>query len=114
MLKVTGSSDDLIELSGDIEEEFNYPQWDDLIELGGDKYREGYLGFSDGTLLEACYDDDGIWRFKVCKKGDLYSHKVEGIVSEDTFDEVYFNEGITWVLFGYQRTQRMILVKGVG
>lgn len=94
MLEVTGGSDDLIEIDGDIREEFNvsYKHEDD-----------GYLAFSDGTLLKVKYDENGIWRFKVISKGPLYDQKVEGIADEDTFDVVLFKEGIKWVLYGFQR-----------
>lgn len=51
-LTVFGASDDLIEVEGDIREEFNA--------LSDD--RANYLAFSDGTLLSIDYTRAGIWR----------------------------------------------------
>lgn len=85
---VTGASDDLIEIAGELEEEFN------SIECS-----EGMMAFSDGTLLKVEYDEDGIWRFKVVFKGALYDKKVEGDVGADTNDEVYMKPGLKWVVF---------------
>ncbi len=49
--EVYGHSDDLIEVNGNIHEEFN----------GDDEL----LTFSNGVLLRIRYDDDGIWRINV-------------------------------------------------
>jgi hypothetical protein len=51
MITVYGSSDDLIEIEGAIEEEFS--PGDDAI-----------LAFSNGVLLRINYDNDGVWRIK--------------------------------------------------
>jgi len=87
---VTGASDDLIEINGELCEEF------DACDLN-----DGKLAFSDGTLLGAEYDSDGIWRFKVIFKGPCFDHKVEGCMNEDdgTNDEVHFKEGLAWAVF---------------
>ena len=85
---VTGASDDIIQVNGEIIEEFN--SYD---------CKDGNLAFSDGTLLDVEYDDDGIWRFKLIYKGILFIKKIEGSVGEDTNDEIYFDEGLKWVLF---------------
>ncbi len=58
---VTGASDDLIEIAGELEEEFNSIDCSD-----------GVMAFSDGTLLDVEYDEDGIWRFRLRFKGTLY------------------------------------------
>lgn len=89
MVKVTGHSDDIIVVEGSITEEF------DRYDSKGD-----YLAFSDGTVLKAVYDDDGIWRFTLVFKGTLYDSKVEGSVEEDTNDVVIFEPGIKWCLCG--------------
>lgn len=89
MLKVYGASDDLIELDGDISEEF------------GRYNSEGdYLAFSDGTVLKAVYDDDGIWRMKLVFKGCLLDHIEQGSISEDTVDFAYFLSGLKWCVCG--------------
>lgn len=90
MLTVTGASDDLIEIDGDISEEF----------ARFDSSEGDYLAFSDGTVLKAVYDDNGIWRFNLIYKGSLYLEKVEGVVAEDTNDIIKFADGITWCVCG--------------
>lgn len=52
MLKVYGASDDLIELEGDIEEEFNLPYDENRV----------FLVVSDGTILEVRYTTEGLWK----------------------------------------------------
>lgn len=85
---LTGCSDDLIELHGDLTEEF-YPQYDEP---------KGAIGFSDGSFLHYEYDSDGIWRFKPIVKGCLFDRVELGSVSEDTFDVVHFKDGLTWAI----------------
>ena len=89
MVKVTGASDDLIEIEGEISEQF--------ARYGSDG---DYLAFSDGTVLKAYYDEDGIWRFTVIFKGSLFKEKVEGSVSDDTNDVVTFYAGLVWCVCG--------------
>lgn len=75
--KIYGASDDLIELEGQITEEFNHC----------DNYGEhvmAILAFSDGTLLEVDYDKDGIWRIKTLAQGDAVITHVSGSVEKDT------------------------------
>ena len=60
-LTVYGYSDDLIEVDGDISTEFTCPS-DNGID-------QGYLAFSDGTMLRISYDDPGVWRIGVITRG---------------------------------------------
>ncbi len=61
-LRVSGASDDLIQIKGDITEEFNH--------YAGDNDEGVYLAFSDGTVLKAFRDSDGLWRLSVlCRSG---------------------------------------------
>jgi hypothetical protein len=85
---ITGASDDLIEISGELEEEFNAYDCSD-----------GTMAFSDGTLLTVVYDENGIWRFNPIYKGNLYDKKVDGSVGEDTNDEIYFSPCLKWCVF---------------
>ena len=64
---ITGASDDLIEIEGELCEEFN------SIDC-----KDGVMALSDGTLLKVDYDEDGIWRFKARFKGTLYDRKIDG------------------------------------
>lgn len=92
MTKVTGYSDDNIELDGDLTEEIPF---DTATRPGA----SGHLAFSDGTLLRVVYDKGGIWRFTTVFKGTLFDHITPGVEADDTFDEVVFNDGLAWCLF---------------
>lgn len=87
-IMITGASDDLIEIEGEIVEEFNCFDC-----------RRGTLACSDGTLLTVDYDKDGLWRFEIRFKGSLFEAKEEGCVDEDTNDKVFFKPGMKWVVF---------------
>jgi len=53
-----GYSDDLVEIAGDVSEEF------DLIDA------DTAIGLSDGTLVGVKYDDEDDWRFRVIELGE--------------------------------------------
>jgi hypothetical protein len=89
---VYGASDDLIEIEGDIREEFNWIPEDGETRV---------LAFSDGTLLWVLYDADGIWRIGNMVGGSAKFEKVEGDVEEDTPDKVTLSGvDIKWVVLG--------------
>lgn len=99
MLKIYGSSDDLIEVDGtSLNEEFNYSGRD------RDDDKGAYLAFSDGTLLSCTYDRDGIWRFNILSKGKSFISKDECIEEKDGrySDHVFMGEDMQWVVFGDQ------------
>lgn len=85
-ITITGASDDLIEIDGDISEE-----WDAY-----DKGRQ-FIAVSDGTLLSIEYDDDGIWRVNKVTGGSAEFSKRDGDVERDTFDVVTLEGDIRWV-----------------
>lgn len=85
---IYGVSDDLIEVEGDIREEFN-PSDDD----------SSVLAFSDGTILKAIYDQEGIWRMTPLVRGTA-AYSIEQAVDGDATDIVNLEGDITWVLFG--------------
>ena len=87
-LVVTGYSDDIIVIEGEIHENF-------YVLLNE---QDGFLSFSDGTLLQVEYDLDGIWRFSVLYRGNLFNRKASGN-SDNKTDEVYFKSGIKWVTY---------------
>ena len=94
-ITVYGASDDLIEIRGDIEEEFNW--------YTEDEDEKRYLAFSDGTLLSVRYDHDGIWRLRLVARGKSKFSKVEGEVKSDTPDTVTLSGAkIEWVVLGTQ------------
>lgn len=76
-IEVTGASDDLIEFEGAIVDEFNSPN------------RPLYIMLNDGTLIKAFYDDAGIWRISVEKKGKAdYSRTIFSLPLGLEVDEV--------------------------
>lgn len=67
-LKIYGSSDDLIEIDGDVgdvSEEFTAIR--DFDDEGSDG---GYVTVSDGTILRVVYSDLGIWEIRVIARGE--------------------------------------------
>lgn len=92
MVKIYGVSDDLIEVEGDIREEFSF--------FPDDEKERRLLAFSDGTVLGANYDADGIWRLAVVARGSCTLEKQEGSATEDTPDIVTMTGDVRWVVFG--------------
>lgn len=92
---VTGASDDLIEIGGDLHEEFN---WSGAADADDDEQR--LLAFSDGTVLRIVYDKDGIWRLSRMATGTAEFTKQEGDVEADTFDVVTLVGDVRWCVFG--------------
>jgi hypothetical protein len=91
MLEITGHSDDLIEVDGDINEEFSYGNDED-----GD-----LLGFSDGTLLRIKFDADGTgnWRITPVARGAA-TLTIEQAEGEDGTDKATLDGDVRWVLHG--------------
>ncbi len=92
-IKIYGASDDLIEIKGDIEEEYNVHVFDD------DDGR--YLAFSDGTVARVYFDQEGIWRIHVVARGKAtQSHTLP--IGEDDYTEVLelTDAPIMWVVMG--------------
>jgi hypothetical protein len=69
---IYGASDDLIEVDGDISEEFP---------ANGDE--GNWLAFSDGTLLEVAYTDAGIWRINARTLSTTTQYAKEEATSEE-------------------------------
>jgi hypothetical protein len=95
MAKVTvyGASDDLIEVEGDIREEFN-PRSDDVEE------GNAYLAFSDGTVLKVKYD--GCWRITPVARGSAEYQKTEATDEDKDYSDKVTLEGeeLRWVVYG--------------
>ena len=89
---IYGASDDLIEVDGDLYEEFSY-QDDGAGDL---------LGFSDGTLLRIRHDEEGVWRITPIRIGT----KLEGVEQapadddKNYSDRATFSDNLAWVLHG--------------
>jgi hypothetical protein len=90
MIKIHGESDDLIEIEGDIHQEFNIPLDDDESII---------LAFSDGTLLKIQFD--GCWRITRIHAGLATYNKIYEAISPD--DDKYSDEveltghSISWI-----------------
>lgn len=82
-VKVYGASDDLIEIRGDIVEEFGGYDTDE---------RPGYLAFSDGTILRIQYgiNDEGIWRIAPLHRlaATAHAHAVCKSEDDDSYSDV--------------------------
>lgn len=90
-VKVYGSSDDLIEVEGDIRGEFNYKDG-----------KIAFLAFSNGTVLSINYDPEGMWRINLRVAGDSSFRKTEASDPDDDYSDYAFLDGdIEWVVFGY-------------
>lgn len=94
MLTVYGYSDDLVEIDGDIRDEFTYP-YDD---------KEGcVLAFSNGLILRIKYNDNGIWRitpvFPIKNESFSISQAPENDDSNYS-DIATINDDIDWVVMG--------------
>lgn len=96
---ISGASDDLIEIEGDLQEEFSH-YWRD----GDDKPL--YLAFGDGTLVSVRYDADGCWRFVCVVHGSADLIKVEATGTEDDYtDRITLIGNIHWVVCGQQQVR---------
>lgn len=97
-ITIYGASDDLIEVDGDIREEFGH-YW------GDDDDEKVYLAVSDGTLLKVQYDSEGMWRFAPVSRGSAQYEKHEATDADDDYtDKVTLSlpdgEKFRWVLLG--------------
>jgi hypothetical protein len=93
-LKIYGASDDLIEVEGDIREEFN-PQSDG----------PSLLALSDGTLLQIQYGagNKAFWRIQPLIYGSARYSKIEATDEDENYSDVVTLEGeIKWAVCGDQ------------
>lgn len=89
---IYGASDDLIEIEGDIREEFT-PPYDE----------EALLAFSDGTVLRMRYSDSGVWRIApVISPGELTIVQAPEDDEDNYSDRATINAPMLWVVMGTQ------------
>lgn len=86
---IFGYSDDLIEVEGWIGEEWNWIPKSDT--------EKRYVIASDGTVLSAVYDHDGLWRFNRVAVGSARYSKTEAVTEDDNSDKITLIGDITWV-----------------
>lgn len=89
---VYGASDDLIEVEGDLREEFNAIDQDE----------PQYLAFSDGTVLSIQYTDEGLWRVNRRVAGSAVYSKAEATNPDGDYSDRVTLEGdnLTWAVYG--------------
>ena len=92
--KVYGTSDDLIELEGDLRGEVNHYASDAEADKGV------LLVFSDGTVLSVKYGKPtgAIWEIKALREGSLFA-EIKTCVDEDAdpySDIAIFGSGLKW------------------
>ena len=87
-ITITGSSDDIVMVEGDIRDEFYPADTDDF-----------YIAVSDGTLLKGRYDDEGMWRFTQRFVGSAtFAHATATDPDDDYSDQVIMEgDAIRWV-----------------
>lgn len=95
---VSGASDDIIEISGDIEEEFYYTGDRPNGKGAGD-----LLAFSDGTILRIRFDSDrGGWRITPVVSGSSFPkieqapESAEDATDSATLDAIWVVHAIDW------------------
>jgi hypothetical protein len=97
---IYGASDDLIELEGDISEEFSY-----------DDDHTNYVAFSDGTVLTINYGNDGgFWRINRIVTGSATYQKTEATDDAGEYsDRVTLSGDLKWAVFGtgYAKTTNL-------
>lgn len=94
-ITVYGASDDLIEVEGDITEEFGYTDDPDVGDV---------VGFSDGTVLRLRYTDEGYWRITPAARGSA-ELRIEQATEDASDDDGYTDRAVVdgdirWVVHG--------------
>ena len=87
-ITIQGYSDDIIDLSGDIEDELLYDDGEPAV-----------LVLSDGTVVEIEFNDDGIWKIALlCGGSGKYIREFEASFNDDRkYSDVVTIEGdIVW------------------
>jgi hypothetical protein len=92
-ITVSGASDDIIEIGGDITEEFYYT---------GDRPNAGdLLAFSDGTILRIKFDNDrGGWRITPVARGTSESVIEQAPETEEDATDRATIASAAWVVHG--------------
>jgi hypothetical protein len=87
---IYGSSDDLIEVGGDLDEEYSVSEDD-----------PAYLAFSDGTVLQVIYTLTGFWHVDRLRIGTASYEKVDATDADNDYsDRVTLDGDLTWVVIG--------------
>lgn len=100
-ITIYGASDDLIEVEGDVTEEFNALAKG--LEEGGHA-----IACSDGTLLRIEYTESGVWRIAPVVKGSGELSIVQAPEDDDEnyTDKATLSGDIRWVVQGIAFNKR--------
>jgi hypothetical protein len=91
---IYGASDDLIEVDGDLSDEFTYMS-------RTDGHNGDLLAFSDGTILRIQFTDTGVWRITPVVGGAGYLNIVQAPEGdEDNYSDRATLDGAVWVVHG--------------
>ena len=94
---IYGASDDLIEIEGDISEEFAAYDLDE----------DAVIGASNGVLLRVRYDDDGVWRLAPIRGADRVTITVAPVDDDDNYsDRVVITDPVEWVVLGTEHARK--------
>lgn len=95
-VRITGASDDLIEIDGDISEEFS-----------GNDEEGDLIAVSDGTVLRISYTRDGIWRIVPVVHGSAKLTITQAPEDDDRnyTDEAVLTGDVRWVVHGSELAQ---------
>jgi hypothetical protein len=101
--RIYGSSDDLVEVDGEIYDEYgNYNQAEKGI----------LIKASDGTRAVIKYSEDGEWKVEIKDKGNLFEKVIESVGDDNEHtdedakecssysDVIVFLEGLEWIEVG--------------
>ena len=91
---VYGASDDLIEIDGDIHEEFSHYS-------SGEEGDPALLAFSDGTVLRIVHDSEGMAHHPVVQGTATLTHTFGQDDREHT-DKATLDGDIRWVVYGQE------------
>ncbi len=85
--KIYGASDDLLEFEGDV--------YGEIGRYGTSEEDPIRVRVSDGTEFDAFYNDDGLWKIKVTKRGTHFDFYTEAVDPDSQYssDELHLKDG---------------------
>lgn len=95
-VRISGWRDDLITVEG--------MQVEGRVSLA--VLETGHIACSDGTLLDARYGEDGIWRFTVVYQGPSFIKKETISFMGMTSDVIYLQDNLKWIIYGTEKVTR--------
>lgn len=103
MIKISGYSDDTVDLDGDLAEEFAY---------SGDP---ALIACSDGTLLRIASDREGVWRLTRIAAGTATFTLTPGTDDRQHSDRVTLDGDVRWIVYADEgRDGRIVSVRRSG